>query len=155
MFNRSRRKEDYYNSFSIHYVKAKEARTLDVVCETDAEMEAWVIGLCHLAKVGPKFGERMIIPEALRVPEVSADDLDALCAPWHVTPKVLHAVRKRIADLENAKNRKIRLTPGDLRYLMRLDIFRANAVWKALVDAHTILPTAGKLMQYLDYGASE
>lgn len=151
VFSRSKAKENFYFSLSLHYEKEGVPRTLDIECETDAEYEAWAIGLCHLCGRSPEFGGALEEVNQLPGAEALNPDELAVCSRWHVQPIAFSALRERITALAKRLNGKARLTPGDLRQISRLDIFRASAVWTHFHELALVTDLPSGIPDYLYY----
>jgi hypothetical protein len=151
VFERMKKRDDYYHSFSLHYVEKQQDRTLDVVAGTTAELEAWVIALCAVAKVNPVFAKP--VPELEHLPpgqELAEDEL-MLCRDWHVRPALMWSTK---AKLEESRARRgiatVSISPGALRFIANTDIFRANVLWRHFVSLGLITANL-RAQQYLDY----
>jgi hypothetical protein len=152
VFTRSKKAEDFFVSFSLHYIAKQEQRTLDLVANDDSEFEAWVIGICHLSRCNPAFGPpvEMITDALAALPAVD----QVLCKQWRIRPSLLTAVRHRIADIAKRKRAKtVRMSPGTLRFLSQVDIFRATALWRHLVEAQ-LVASADRFQNFLDFDGS-
>jgi hypothetical protein len=129
--------DEYYLSFSIVYLKKQNTRSLNVIVDSISEFEAWILGLCHLARKQPQWGEVMAI-ESLDGTSLLDSDEEAMCKLNHVRPLVYIKLRDQL------QLRKRELTRGELRMLTTLDFFRASAVWELLLRKGVIMDPYSK-----------
>ncbi|KAG8345748.1 Kinesin motor domain [Trypanosoma vivax] len=121
-----------YQSFRItHRGKKMDAgakeETLDFACDVLAEFEAWVIGIGQLTGLRPTFNEPMgLDKEQVAVGGLNESDL-AFCVEWHILPSVYAEAQEQL--IRRKRGSGLRLTPGELCILVRLDIFRSSAMW--------------------------
>eukprot|EP00760_Papus_ankaliazontas_P009074 PhM_4_TR13963/c0_g1_i1/m.91760/K10394/KIF3A; kinesin family member 3A len=129
---------NYYLSFSILYIKKQSQRSLNIIVEAVPEFEAWVLGLSHLARKTPVWGEAMQVDpkEALQLSEPEF----TMCRLSHVRPAVYLQIKDQL------KNKRRELTRGELRTLLPVDFFRASAMWEMLVKQGVLSETASTLM---------
>ncbi|KPI86827.1 putative kinesin [Leptomonas seymouri] len=131
-------------SFTVVYQphsKYRDLKFVDVICPSQSEMETWVVGLAHWSGVSPLF-EDSLQPGGAAVGEAEKTEsspvtagLDAqealLSRLWHIPAAVLVSTRQEIEGRRSRHHSgKMRLTPGVLRDLTGLDIFRASALWR-------------------------
>jgi hypothetical protein len=157
VFQRNRAEgDDFYISFSVRYRRQEMFdRTLDVVCASDAEMEAWVLALASLCRLTPRYGGLMtpLPPLPVDLPPLDAA-ATALCHEWHVRPQVYATVARRLRTaLDRASRPTLYLTPGDLRYITHMDIFRTSAMLYHFA-ALGLISVAPEARNYLDYASS-
>lgn len=170
VFQRLTGTSKFYQSFSVEYIEKQKSRTLDVVCDTEAEFESWVIGVAVLAKKNPMFGAPM--PNVEMLPGASAlnpQDL-TFCALWHIQPQLFAGTKGKIEELRLQRQQAVaralenrtkdfklpplmpfRMTPGDLRIRVQLDIFRACALWKRFEELGLVENPLDRLYTYIAF----
>ncbi|KAL0221474.1 hypothetical protein RCL1_001328 [Eukaryota sp. TZLM3-RCL] len=114
--------EDDDKSFSL--VLKDGSRTLDVVCETEMEHEAWVLGLSALLNVEPRWGQILDLrpfPEARKLDIGEAD----LCEKYRIVPEEYMRIKEIV--LEETYERGY-VTKADIRVVCRIDILRASKI---------------------------
>eukprot|EP00996_Jenningsia_fusiforme_P005681 NODE_66_length_3564_cov_104.388336_g58_i0.p1 GENE.NODE_66_length_3564_cov_104.388336_g58_i0~~NODE_66_length_3564_cov_104.388336_g58_i0.p1 ORF type:complete len:947 (-),score=174.35 NODE_66_length_3564_cov_104.388336_g58_i0:45-2885(-) len=148
---------EFYLSFTLVWKQGK--RTLDVVAETTSEFEAWLMGLCHVTGLEPRWKKQLDISL-----EADFEKLDGLeqesCSEHHITPRLFLKLKELIVErqrevkqaIKNCKgdmikvyqtlggihppkisdNGSLLMTKGELRYLANIDIFRSCVIWKIL-----------------------
>lgn len=139
-------KADACNSFTVVYhsrANHRDFKFVDVICPNKNEMETWVVGLGHCAGVLPIFedarqpgdtaadehNQQMENGEAAAEMTMTAQEA-VLSRMWHIPADVLLKTRHEV-DMRRLRHHsgRLRLTPGELRDLTGLDIFRASALW--------------------------
>jgi hypothetical protein len=147
--------EGLCNSFTVVYRSRSNHRDfkfVDIICPSTKELETWVVGLAHWAGVSPFFedtrqpagdgavagsaavdedgGKRAVTGEATFAAADLRPQEAALCRAWHIPADVLRKTTQEM-DTRRARHHSgtLRLTPGELRDLTGLDIFRASALW--------------------------
>ncbi|CAD2218176.1 Microtubule binding/Kinesin motor domain containing protein, putative [Angomonas deanei] len=147
----------FFRCFSVGLKKG--GRTVDIVAKNVADMEAWVVGLSHLAGVDPEFGGKLDITreqgfESLTFFESSLCEANYIYPIQYLTLK--KEVQRRAAEtlkvLESTGNDRqkafkilggihppdidqhgaLYFTKGELRFLFKefdLDIFRVTKIW--------------------------
>ncbi|KAL0224083.1 hypothetical protein P9112_003473 [Eukaryota sp. TZLM1-RC] len=114
--------DDDERSFSL--VLKDGSRTLDVVCETEMEHEAWVLGLSSLLNVEPRWGQMLDLrpfPESRKLDGGEAD----LCEKYRIIPEEYLRVKELV--LEECYERGY-ITKADIRIVCRIDILRASKI---------------------------
>ena len=100
--------EDFYKSFTVHFYSGSNAtdgsvKTMEITAETVAEMEAWVIGICSLARCNPQFDARILHKHSwvsVLGPETPVDPIVAeTAARWHICPRVWTETESQIRAL--------------------------------------------------------
>jgi hypothetical protein len=151
IFDRLPDTEGFYNSFSLEYISRQQTRTLDLVCDTDAELESWVIALCSLTKKSPQFGGPLVTKNTPALAQLSPDE-ESMCIRWHVPPDVFMSCKRRVEDVRHrSKHPVVKMSPGDVRMLTQLDIFRASAVWKHFAAVGLVENPFEKLYSYVEF----
>ncbi|RNF03779.1 putative kinesin [Trypanosoma rangeli] len=142
----------YYLSWGVEFRKKKSTKIVDFACDTVAEFEAWVMGLSQLTGVKPLFGEPLKLQPGTAAKEDALSDVQAaFCAEWHLPPAVFTEARRQIMHRRNrSRNSCFRLTPGELRYLVKLDIFRASAMWLYFFAEGIVVNPIEKLYCYVE-----
>ncbi|EPY20120.1 kinesin [Angomonas deanei] len=145
-------------SFSVLYHDRKrEVRCLDLICSTMAEMEYWVMGLSRLSGKWPLY-------EVSKSPEVDCgmgactaptadmtDEEAALCQEWFIPSSTLLEAKSQIQKKCEAKGKScLSITPGELRRVTGLDIFRASALWVFLQRKEAVTNPLETLYCYID-----
>ncbi|AAZ13248.1 kinesin, putative [Trypanosoma equiperdum] len=123
---------------------------VDFVCDSPPEFEAWVIGLSHVTGLWPRFELPMGISDdgmAFRIGDRGVN----FCREWHVPLAVYAETREQLLSRQRSKG--VRLTPGELRVLVRLDIFRSSAMWLHFRDEGLVVNPLPVLNCYV--GAAE
>ncbi|KEG13525.1 kinesin [Trypanosoma grayi] len=143
---------EYYLSWALVFPHSNVKKTLEFVCDSVGELEAWVIGLSHLTGVKPIFGEPM---ESLTEEQATWETLSSgeatFCREWHVPPAVYAEARKQIMTRRNERRHSgLRLSPGELRNLVKLDIFRSSAMWLRFAAEGLVSNPTRKLYCYVD-----
>ncbi|KAL0249270.1 hypothetical protein GEMRC1_004503 [Eukaryota sp. GEM-RC1] len=114
--------DDDERSFSL--VLKDGTRTLDCVCETEMEHEAWVLGLSALLNVEPRWGQIMDLrpfPESRKLDTGEAD----LCEKFRILPEEYLRVKDLV--LEECYERGY-ITKADIRIVCRIDMLRATKI---------------------------
>lgn len=139
-------------------------RTVNIVAGTLPDFEAWVLGLCHLARIDPHWGRPLDISA---FPEVSAlnPQEKALCEQNYIFPADYVQIKEKVTNLRDEVQMHLRLfgndheqafaslggihlpqlndrgavlmTKGELRYHcspFHLDIFRVCRIWVLFHD---------------------
>ncbi|EKF30867.1 kinesin, putative [Trypanosoma cruzi marinkellei] len=121
----------YYTSWGVVSQQENKTKITDFACDTVAEFEAWVLGISQLTGVKPTFGEPMKIQSETEAKwDVLSDAKKSFCAEWHIPPPVFIEAEGQITSRgKRSRHSGLRLTPGELRNLVKLDIFRASAMW--------------------------
>ncbi|KAK7194987.1 kinesin [Novymonas esmeraldas] len=126
---------DLYTSFTVSYrAGAGEGalKRVDVLCRDRGELETWVVGLAHWAGVSPTFGDVHhpdVQDGAATVAALSPAEA-ALCRNWHVPVETLLRTRREVETRrQRHQSGRLRLSPGELRDVTGLDVFRASALW--------------------------
>jgi hypothetical protein len=143
--------EGFYNSFSLEYVSKQQTRTLDLVCDTDAELESWVIAICHLTKKNPVFMKPLALQAYSATAQLAMDEVQ-LCSEWHIPPDVFLSCKRRVQEAkQRTKHAAVKMTPGDIRMLTQLDIFRSSAVWRHFESTGLVENPFERLYSYLEF----
>ncbi|RNF17499.1 putative kinesin [Trypanosoma conorhini] len=143
----------YYLSWGVVSRQKKSTKLVEFSCNTESEFEAWVMGLSQLTGVRAAFGEPMKLPPETAVEEGNtiSDAEAAFCAQWHLPPAVFTEARGQLMRRRKpSRNSGLRLTPGELRYLVKLDIFRASAMWLHFFAEGLVLKPGEKLYCYVE-----
>ncbi|KPA78079.1 putative kinesin [Leptomonas pyrrhocoris] len=159
--------EEVCNSFTVVYHSRSNHRDLkfvDVICPNRNEMETWVVGLAHWAKVSPLFEDSRQPDDAAEEAEEAKEEEEVCVTPvrldaqeavlsrvWHIPAEVLARTRQEI-DARRSRHHsgKMRLTPGELRDLTGLDIFRASALWLHFEQQGWVANSTEKLCCFVD-----
>ncbi|KAF8288687.1 putative kinesin [Trypanosoma cruzi] len=121
----------YYTSWGVVSQQENKTKITGFACDTVAEFEAWVLGISQLTGVKPTFGEPMKIQSETEAKwNALSEKKRAFCAEWHIPPPVFIEAEGQITSRgKRSRHSGLRLTPGELRNLVKLDIFRASAMW--------------------------
>lgn len=150
IFRRIPGNDGFYTSFSIEYISRQQTRTLDLVCDTDAELESWVIAICYLTKKNPAYAEPNRHFSSLPNVGLLQPREAYLCAKWYISPDTFMAIKRRIDEASfRTRSQVVRLTPGDLRIISGIDIFRSCALWEYLCSEGKVANPIEKLYSYL------
>ncbi|ORC89845.1 kinesin [Trypanosoma theileri] len=160
----------FYLSWGVVYKRRGSSTTVEFACDTVTEMEAWVIGLSYLTNLVPAFAVLMgkHTPNTSKTNKTdtgstgSSDNTDengwgalssteaAFCHEWHVPPLVYAETRRQLMKRRTGKRLAgLRLSPGELRSLVKLDIFRASAMWLRFQAEGLVTKPKGKLYCYV------
>ncbi|CUG10212.1 kinesin, putative [Bodo saltans] len=143
--------EGYYNSFSLEYVSKQQTRTLDLVCDTDAELESWVIAICYLTKKNPIFAKPLTLQTYNATSQLDMNEVQ-MCSEWHIPPDVFMSCKRRVLEAkQRTKNLAVKMSPGDVRMLTQLDIFRSSAVWRHFESTGLVENPFDRLYSYLEF----
>lgn len=144
--------QGFYNSFSLEYVSKQQTRTLDLVCDTDAELESWVIAICHITKKNPTYPQPLETIKSFAVyPQLTPAEVE-LCRSWHVPPDVYCSCKRRVEEARlRSKSSVVKMTPGDIRMLTQLDIFRSSAVWKHFAASGYVENPFERIYSYIEF----
>eukprot|EP01065_Artemidia_motanka_P013561 TRINITY_DN17567_c0_g2_i5.p1 TRINITY_DN17567_c0_g2~~TRINITY_DN17567_c0_g2_i5.p1 ORF type:complete len:657 (+),score=186.09 TRINITY_DN17567_c0_g2_i5:96-2066(+) len=157
--------QDYYLAFSILMQKDGTPERVDCVAEQLVDFEAWVLGLAHLLKIDPQWGEPLKVEKDKKHKELTPEE-KAVAAKHHIQPALMQdakeIMRERAAEVAHQRwlfdgdmeavwkavggpvqpvldhNGALLVTKGELRFETGLDIFRATALWTTLRDLHII-----------------
>lgn len=158
--------KEFYLSFTINLKDG--SRTLDIVADTLVDFEAWVLGICHLAKVDPKWGKPLDIAKDEFLNSVSAKEKKVLEAN-HISPTTYMKLKQITSKHRDEVAMHMRLfgnnveqvydamggihlpqvnhlgavlmTKGELRYYcneFNIDIFRVCKIWALFCDAQLV-----------------
>lgn len=167
-------KGTFYTSFSVQYRsgsgKGSRQRSLDLICSSMQEMETWLIGLSELCHLTPSFADTYDVEEAMKGDDqqrtkiaakspgeaasakaILSDSELQLSRRWHIPFNILVEVREEIQSRRARRERQVLyFTPGQLRELTGLDIFRASALWLYFRDAGCVANPLSHLFCYVE-----
>jgi hypothetical protein len=137
-----------YRAFALEMVNGK---TLEVVCETDSDCEAWVVALKRLFNYRTdyerrtsravrdqtadiRWGAALEVRNRAGAKELSVEET-TFCADYHVTPKLYLTTKEAVV----AKSQNAFVTVYDVRVASKLDLLRAQQFYEFLID-HRVIP---------------
>lgn len=126
--------EDFYRSFTIFY--GKDGRSLDVTAETDADFEAWLMGISALVNVEPRWGSGIDISNEPGYHELDIEEID-LCQQFHISPYFYLECRNFVLELQRKRGY---VTRYDMRMSTGMDILRCIKMHDMLIRRGKITP---------------
>eukprot|EP00792_Barthelona_sp_PAP020_P006343 TRINITY_DN2969_c2_g4_i1.p1 TRINITY_DN2969_c2_g4~~TRINITY_DN2969_c2_g4_i1.p1 ORF type:complete len:926 (-),score=373.97 TRINITY_DN2969_c2_g4_i1:52-2802(-) len=114
--------EDDEKSFSL--VVGTGSRTLDCVCDSLMDFEAWIMGLSHLLPVEPAWGSTLDLAPFPLATQLDAEERD-MCERYRIIPEQYIAIKQLI--VEECWERGY-ITKADVRVIGRIDFFRASQI---------------------------
>lgn len=116
-FSRVFRRNPYPNTDKNFYfcftVALKDGgRTVDIVAPSLPDFEAWVLGLCHLARIDPHWGRPLDISAFPETPLLSPQER-ALCEQNYIFPSHYQKIKEKVSGLRDEVHLHLRLFGND------------------------------------------
>ena len=137
-----------YRSFALELSSGK---SLEVVCETDSDWEAWIVALKRLFAFRTDYERRTVRGVREQTADIrwgrgldmknraNANQLDVdevgFCSEHHIPPKMFLTTRDAIVE----KSQTAIVTVYDVRVASKLDLLRAQQLYEYFID-HRVIP---------------
>eukprot|EP01061_Rhynchopus_euleeides_P047373 TRINITY_DN9477_c0_g1_i1.p1 TRINITY_DN9477_c0_g1~~TRINITY_DN9477_c0_g1_i1.p1 ORF type:complete len:1049 (+),score=504.38 TRINITY_DN9477_c0_g1_i1:399-3545(+) len=140
--------DGFYQSFTIVVKDGK--RTIDVVAESVAEFEAWLLGLSNLIKKEPVWGETLDFeqlndPKEVKLAASMSSKERDLCSKHHIRPSLIVRLREVAREKRDEVLRYRKLFNGDVQKVFQA-IGGINPPY--LNNKQALLMTKGELRYY-------
>ena len=141
-----------------------QSRTVDIVATTLPDFEAWTLGLCHLVKVDPHWGQTLNVSKDPAVGQLNASER-VVCEQHYIPPSEYIKIKEKVVGIRDEVAMHMRLfgndaeqayvalggihlpqvnhmgavlmTKGELRFHcnpFRIDIFRVCKIWSLFAE---------------------